>query len=119
MGYGNLWSDEDWENEIKGYTTGNGYSPKKSGTYIISDGDGSVKIGVAVDIKKRLRNLQSANPKKLTVLFWEPDDDIEFELHTKFDKLCIRGEWFKHTNDTDNFIYGYTHGDPDLWDPIK
>lgn len=61
-----------------------------------------VKIGVASDVNRRLLELQTSNPHKLTVIAAIPCDsrmmafNLEGTLHKlvaeKYDRLC--GEWF-------------------------
>lgn len=64
--------------------------------YFISDGD-YVKIGVATHVNERLRQLQTGNPRKLTlikVLKSEKPYELENNLHDIFEKYRVNGEWF-------------------------
>lgn len=68
--------------------------------YIISNGQGQVKIGRSADPKKRLGQLQTASPHHLEML-WSHDygscfaaEAIETSLHRKAAGYAIRGEWF-------------------------
>jgi hypothetical protein len=70
-------------------------------TYFISDGD-AVKIGYSTDPGKRLRALQTAHPKRLTLL--GVCSFKESELHEKFHGLRLHGEWFKLTPELEQFI---------------
>lgn len=66
----------------------------------------AIKIGWATDPKKRLANLQSVCPDQLELLFSEPGNGREeADLHAKFARHRMRGEWFK--------------AHPDIWDEIN
>ena len=68
-------------------------------TYIVEAiGTGTVKIGKAVDINKRLSGLQTGSPVELRVAA-SINEDIESDLHHKHAKARIRGEWFEITPD--------------------
>lgn len=63
----------------------------------IEEGHFRVKIGVAKDIKNRVRQLQTGNSIELRLLGWiETDEPFNMErlLHTHFKKDHRRGEWF-------------------------
>jgi len=56
-----------------------------------------IKIGVAKNIEKRRRNLQTGNPSELRLLGWiETAGDflLEGQLHQHFGATRVRGEWF-------------------------
>lgn len=73
--------------------------------YIITDGDNNFKVGLTKsDPEKRLKQLQTGHPKKLTIhsYFKVPLDKVfeleklaHKELQSKYQK---RGEWFKNGN---------------------
>ncbi len=72
-------------------------SSKKRGvfTYFIQDGDyGPIKIGISGDVDKRLRCIQSCNPRQVRLLC-AINGDMEMKLHAKFAAFRISGEWFK------------------------
>lgn len=55
------------------------------------------KIGVAVDIQSRLKNLQSGSSSKLSVVKAVKSTQayaLERELHIKFKHRRLEGEWF-------------------------
>ena len=80
-------------------TTSNG-----SGVYFIQCEE-YVKIGVALDISKRLYTLQVSNPHDLVLLLLiEGDRQLESSLHYKFTKDRIRGEWFRLSPKIEAFI---------------
>lgn len=75
--------------------------------YVISDGAGHIKIGVAKDVKSRIKTLQCGNPNNLTIefLFYTEgakysDYDLEHALHKHFKQYRMRNnnneasEWF-------------------------
>lgn len=76
----------------------------ESHVYFIRDGRGNIKIGVANDIGKRLKALQTANADKLEMFFAINVDDkyeayrIERALHNKFKNDHKHGEWFLEKN---------------------
>lgn len=66
-----------------------------------------VKIGMAADPIERLCALQTACPEELGLLGWIVTHEAkthEAELHAKFQKDHVRGEWFKLTNELMDFI---------------
>jgi hypothetical protein len=78
-------------------------TPTCGGIYFIQTGSsevGPVKIGMAANIRSRLRDLQTGHPRGLRLLWYERIDDEsariarECELHQKFQDIRMRGEWF-------------------------
>lgn len=68
--------------------------PRESWVYFIRCGD-SVKIGVAVDVRKRLSSLQTGNPAPLSLMASMPGDEkAERKLHKQFSADRLSGEWF-------------------------
>ena len=56
-----------------------------------------IKIGATTNIKTRLKSLRAASPSKLELLNTLKSKDIyklELELHKKFQKKRLNGEWF-------------------------
>ena len=86
------------KDEIKQYTE---LKPKRTikdkKTYLIKDyGTGFYKIGFSVNPSQREKTLQSEKPNiKMIKVF---DKNIEKELHSKYDKFRVRGEWFNLNN---------------------
>lgn len=66
--------------------------------FIQSEHGGSIKIGRADDLAKRLVNLQTSRPDKLVVLA-AAQGTVEHErlLHTRFAAAREKGEWFAPT----------------------
>ena len=68
--------------------------------YFITDGE-FVKIGVADNVEKRLKELQTGNPKELTVVrsvYCENPYYAEKLFHDLFRYKRVNGEWFKIDN---------------------
>jgi len=65
--------------------------------YIITDGEYH-KIGMTIgDANKRIKEIQTMNPRKLDVLYQQHTSwawDYEHLLHELFEKKRVRGEWF-------------------------
>lgn len=68
--------------------------------YFITDGE-YVKIGVAQNVKSRLREIQTGNPKPLKVLYTHGVSDekkafyLESKLHAEYRDFRKTGEWFR------------------------
>lgn len=71
--------------------------------YYIEDGHGHVKIGVSSEPEKRLKQCQTGNPYKLYIKNIERYNSCgdayrrEKELHNRFKKFRLCGEWFEAT----------------------
>lgn len=64
--------------------------------FIQEDEDGPIKIGVAVDVDKRLAMLQIGNSRQLRLLaIRDGGRALEIELHKRLGDFRIRGEWFE------------------------
>lgn len=69
--------------------------------YFLTDDHGHVKIGKSNDMTQRLKELQTGNPYKLRILLTIGMNSeteafmLEEELHRKFAKARLEGEWFK------------------------
>ena len=88
---------------------------KPTSVYLIQAGaaDGTVKIGVAEDVQRRLEMLQVGNHEPLTLLAHEPCcQHVERFLHVHFARHRLRGEWFAHTADLDD-LAGYVNAGRD------
>lgn len=69
--------------------------------YFITDGE-YVKIGVTTDLNKRLRGLQTGNPRRLKVLYSFTTDwpyTVESKLHKKYENKNVGNEWFDILDD--------------------
>lgn len=73
--------------------------------FISADEANKVKIGFTNNLKKRLKQLQTSSPFELKVLLiLEGDEHKEKELHLKFKKQRVNGEWFEKTEEISKFI---------------
>lgn len=74
-----------------------------TGVYFISNGRGSVKIGLSRGrMHERLTSLQLNNPDTLTIIAVIPDacpDALETQLHRTFKDRRIRNEWFRFSDE--------------------
>ena len=71
-------------------------SKQTTNIYFIKDSSGLIKIGSAINVKKRLKTLQIGNPNKLSIIkiINNVNKSEEIKLHKKFKKYRIKGEWF-------------------------
>ena len=59
----------------------------------------SVKVGYSNDIPRRLRNLQTGNPREIAVMGFirtkdrAEDRRVEADLHKRLKDDVVRGEW--------------------------
>ena len=71
-----------------------------STVYFISDGD-CIKIGKSDNVERRLKEFQTGNSKKLSVVRTIPCKspkeayDLEFFFHKMFKPFKQNGEWYK------------------------
>lgn len=79
---------------------------KSSNVYFIqSELGGPIKIGVSVDPKSRMAEIQRMSPFKLRILKTiEGDYSAESALHKRFSHLRLHGEWFEPADELLNFI---------------
>ena len=70
----------------------------------------AIKIGIAKNIRRRLASLQTSSPAELELLCSVKNKTtkaarkLEQELHQKFDRFRIRGEWFKAETELLDYI---------------
>lgn len=69
--------------------------PKCTYVYLIEAGD-IFKIGFSNNPEKRLYGIQTSNPHICKILYKiaDPIGSLEKDLHTKFEKFRLNGEWF-------------------------
>ena len=77
--------------------------------YFITDGE-FIKIGIAKDVKSRLKALQTGNPKELFILktIEYGDGEVYYQesmFHNKFAKTRAVGEWFSMSKELLSFVY--------------
>ena len=64
-----------------------------------------VKIGYAEDPSSRIPSIQTSSPYKLEVLLIiDGSIEVERELHKRFQKYRITGEWFKYDDRLEAFV---------------
>lgn len=84
----------------------NGYNGREGFIYIIK-AEKHVKIGIADDIKNRLRQIQSTCPIKLEIInFWKISNVYYYEnlLHKRYKQYRVHGEWFVLPEKDINFL---------------
>ena len=95
--------------------------------YFIQEGKGkcgSIKIGKSKDVAKRLKSLQTGNPRKLTLMALikckTPNDAhrLEGKFHLMFKTDGVRGEWFNGTINL-NLIQESFEIEPDNYEKEK
>lgn len=73
--------------------------------YFIGTDDGRVKIGYSTDPEARLVALQTGAAGRLSLIAKMPGRyEDEKNLHIRFGRHRLRGEWFRHAGDLRNFI---------------
>ncbi len=83
-----------WEFVIDAFTPTKAKMEYK--TYLASGSNGLTKIGKAIDIKKRLQTLRSANPGIELIAYC--DENIEHRLHKEYAQKRVEAEWFLLTD---------------------
>lgn len=70
--------------------------PKEGYIYFLSDGNGNVKIGKTVDIKKRIESMKlPEQPILLHAIHVKDYDKAEIIFHEHYKEYRKRGEWFE------------------------
>ena len=66
--------------------------------FIQSGGNGAIKIGEAVNVEERLKQLQVGNPEQLFILkiLKHKPKTFETKLHKHFKNFHIKGEWYSN-----------------------
>jgi hypothetical protein len=74
--------------------------------FILAKSLGRVKIGKALNPEKRLTDLQTGAPEELELLLCLPNRPPfeESQLHYRFRKYRVLGEWFEYRSDLKSFI---------------
>ena len=79
--------------------------PKSKQTYFIFNPmTNMIKIGKTIDVAHRMRVLSTQSGCELELLHIV-DEDVEYELHTKFKHIRHHGEWFYDDGQIREFIY--------------
>ena len=73
--------------------------PDFGGVYAVLDERGFVKIGKAINIRKRFNQLQGGNPRPLKLIaIFATEQRLEPRFHAKLKRAgWVRGEWFAPT----------------------
>lgn len=73
--------------------------------FIEADIVGLIKIGYAEDVEYRFYSIRMMSPVKLKIIStMEGNRDTEKGLHSYFDHLRVRGEWFKPDAELLSFV---------------
>jgi hypothetical protein len=82
------------------------FMTKRSVYFVQESLVGAIKIGVASDVERRLKIIQTDCPGTLTLLAVMPGvtNAVEPELHLMFSRFHIRGEWFRSDPELLEFI---------------
>lgn len=94
---------------------------RTSKLYFVQAGtNGPIKIGVAIDPARRVASLQIGHPEALRILkVIAGTSKHETQLHLRFWKSHLRGEWFKPTRDLLAYIETATDFDTPPPRPAK
>jgi hypothetical protein len=76
--------------------------------FILEEKTNLIKIGSAINCAERLKTLQTGNPNPISLLHIIKDKGLLFEkqLHRRFKKHHVRGEWFVFSEEIKAFING-------------
>lgn len=92
----------DWSNQ-KPIGLDRAYADKGQ-IYFLFDGIG-IKVGFSTHFQKRLPTIQSSNRARLKVLAVVPGTQVEERrIHSLFNDIKIRGEWFANTRALRQYI---------------
>lgn len=77
------------------------YRPKrKTFIYVMrNERNGLVKIGRSLTPFSREATLQSEEPEITMLFHFSATEDVETQLHERFEAYRVRGEWFRLTNE--------------------
>ena len=72
--------------------------------YAISDGF-NIKIGISKHPEKRIKQLNTGNPRKLYLIgYFEGDRDLEKYIHNRFKTLRYNSEWMNPSDELLNYL---------------
>ena len=84
------------------------------GTYILAQqSTGYLKVGSTTNLENRIKMLQTGSPMKLYPLLWIPNIDMEQHLKKLFKPWLVLNEWYRSSEEIDDFIREYTHKRPE------
>ena len=85
--------------------------------YVLEEGiNGPIKIGTAVNPKKRLQSLQGGNSKQLNMIMtFEGGSALENQIHKDLAKYKIRdeGEWFYRVDEVFSYLKNLSTIEPE------
>ncbi len=80
----------------------------KSKVYFAQARTGEIKIGVSVQVHKRVQDISQNHPYELTLVgYMDGNSRLERQCHVALDKHRLRGEWFKNNNEVRETIEGW------------
>lgn len=80
-------------------------SPEGTIYFVQAECGGPVKIGFTVDVDERVKALQCGSPFPLRVVATRPGTlGTEAELHRRFARHRLHGEWFEASDDIERFL---------------
>lgn len=100
---GNPTTDRGERKPIKSQNSSQPTTPVVYTYFVQGCKGGPIKIGKAIDPKKRLKELQTGHPYRLIQLL-VLKGDRESELHARFAQTRCNGEWFEQSEDIHQFI---------------
>lgn len=78
--------------------------PEQPGVYFVLQGE-FIKIGVASNIRKRLKSAGTFAPCEMKLLAWQRGGrKEEQDLHAQFHSLRARGEWFRFEGELRRYV---------------
>jgi len=84
--------------------------------YFIQEGNyGNVKIGhTDRDVYERIKEFETGNSSELKLIIQiYGDKNLEKELHYKFEKYRVKGEWFEYSSEIKEYIVNLLKGNVD------
>lgn len=80
--------------------------------YLIAAASGQIKIGIAQNVRNRLRGLQNAHGDPLSLLVeFEGGREMEQRLHKALAAYRLKGEWFRRGPWVDALLAGCAEGE--------
>lgn len=79
------------------------------GVYVV-ESQGRYKIGMSTNVRSRISSLQTSNPYPITIVrvFWADNpEQLERQLHARFARRRLVGEWFALTPGEVHFVKAF------------
>lgn len=98
-----VYAKNNWDAITRGGGIGSNYSEAQQNSflYVIKSGDSAYKVGISVDPKRRLSQIQTGNHNPLRLIMQIPFESgrearsVESIIHEKIKAYNSSGEWFK------------------------